>query len=275
MIISIWVASLFLETHAKVLRPISWINHKKVDECSGIIFSKQYKDIVWTHNDSGGKARIFPLINFKKSKKLIKKVKLKGATNHDFEDIAHYMDNQIIIADTGNNSNNRRDLALYIIQEPNPYRDKKVEVIKKIRFSYPDQYFDGNDLENFDSEAIYTRGVDIYLLTKHRSDTYTKLYKFKNINHQKAELSLMDTFDIKGKVTAADSDQSAVVVLTDQGIWLFSGIEENIFQREVHMLEIEANQVEAVALKGEKIYITNEQRQVFVVERRELRLYHP
>mgnify|MGYP003999615289 CR=1 FL=1 len=257
-----------------MLTPISWIDHKKVDESSGIIFSKNYANIVWTHNDSGGKARIFPLLNFKRDKKLVKHIKLKKAKNHDFEDISLYMNNKIIVADMGNNSNNREDLKLYIFDEPNPYYDKKVAV-ETIHLRYPDQTFSHRDLRNFDSEALYTIGKEIYILTKNRSDNNTKLYKVKNRNYKINTLQAIDTFPIGEMVTAADADNDRVVVLTYSSIWLFDGKDENIFNRAIYTLDIEAGQAEAVALKGEYIYITNENRQVFRVKIAELLPYHP
>ena len=43
------------------LKPVYKIQNPTIDESSGLIKSRQYKNIYWTHNDSGGKAEIYPI----------------------------------------------------------------------------------------------------------------------------------------------------------------------------------------------------------------------
>ncbi len=242
--------------------PFTHIANPKVDESSGIVKSRSYPGVYWTHNDSGGKPRIYPLfLDRKNTKGTHNRTKIKGAENRDWEEIAAYGKERLIIGDFGNNANERRDLTLYIIPEPDPYEKKgSVEVERTIRFHYEDQDAFPPKLRNFDCEAMFTRGETVYLLTKHRSDTDTKLYKIVGDTARK-----LAVFPIGSKVTAADlsPDGSRVVVLSYDYLWLFVGEGENIFKGKAYRLPIALGQCEAVCFDGDSIIVTNEEGEVF------------
>lgn len=252
--------------------PFTHIANKHVNESSGIAKSVRYPGVYWTHNDSGGKARLYPL--FLNDGKQYKKnrIKVKGAKARDWEEIAVYGKDKLIIGDFGNNANERRDLTLYIIPEPDPYEKKgSVEVEKTIRFHFEDQEGFPPKLRNFDCEAMFARGEEIYLLTKHRSDTDAKLYKIEGKIARK-----LASFPIGSKVTAADlsPDGSKVAVLSYDYLWLFAGENEDIFKGKAYRLPIALGQCEAVCFDGEDLIVTNEEGEVFRIPQTEL-LAHP
>ena len=81
-------------------------------------------DVFWTHNDSGDAARVFAT---DRDGKLIQPdwyggdyegLKIKGAYNIDWEDIAIDNKGNLVIGAFGNNGNARRDLCLYLILNP-------------------------------------------------------------------------------------------------------------------------------------------------------------
>jgi hypothetical protein len=43
------------------LKPHAVVQHKPIDEMSGIARSRTYEGVYWVHNDSGDRARIFPI----------------------------------------------------------------------------------------------------------------------------------------------------------------------------------------------------------------------
>ncbi len=76
-------------------------------------------------------------------------------------------------------------------------------------------------VKNFDAEAIFWAKGKIYILTKHRSDNFTKLYRLDYMDPlKKNPLTLIGSFDIKGQITSADasSDGNRLVVLTYNGV---------------------------------------------------------
>lgn len=250
--------------------PAFLISNKHVNESSGIIKSRNYPGVYWTHNDSGGKARIYPLFPGaeKDGKKQNNRIKVKGAVNTDWEEIAAYGDGKLLIGDFGNNANERKDLTIYIIPEPDPYQKKgSVRVEKKIPFAFEDQHAYPPEKRNFDCEAMFARGKDIFLLTKHRSDTDSTLYKLEG--NRAVRLS---TFEIGSKVTAADLslDGKKAVVLSYDYLWLFEGGGEDIFAGKAYRLPIRLGQCEAVCFDGEKVVVTNEEGEIFYIPLRDI-----
>ena len=94
-------------------------------EVSGIVASRQWPGVFWVHNDSGDEPRIYPVDRQGRMSKSARAadapgVLIGGVINSDWEDIAVDASGHVIVADVGNNSNGRRDLALHYIFEPEP-----------------------------------------------------------------------------------------------------------------------------------------------------------
>jgi hypothetical protein len=154
-------------------------------------------------------------------------VLIGGAINVDWDDIAVDSHGRLILADSGNNGNDRRDLVLYILPEPSPAAGRTTW-LRRVFFRYPDQSQIPAPKENFnfDCEAIFTLGEQIYLLSKHRSDTRTTLYRFHPDRWREAEvdtLELVDRFELHDQATAADAtpDGKRLVLCTYHALWLF------------------------------------------------------
>lgn len=188
-----------------MLHPIAKLGPGAGNEISGIVRSRRDASVFWTLNDSGDEPRIYPI---RADGAVIRSVRypdvpgtlVGGAINGDWEDIALDASGRIIVADFGNNSNARADLALYFVEEPEP-TEGRTTFTSKVLFKYPDQKTrpaPSSDF-NFDAEALFTVGDDVFILTKHRSDSFTKMYRLDDrtpgvIN----TLAYLDRFDIGG-----------------------------------------------------------------------------
>jgi hypothetical protein len=216
--------------------------------------SKKYPNVLWSHNDSGDKARLYALD--KTTLKLIKKIKVKKATNRDWEDISYY-NGDIVIGDFGNNSNRRKDLTIYTIKEPNPYEDKRVKLKKKRSFIFSNQKSSIFRRKNFDCEAMFSFDENLYLLTKHRADTNTTLYILEDdIAKKIADMKLDD------KVTAADSNGRYIAILTYSSIYLLTPKkgDKNLLNGEYKQMKLpQEAQYEGVALDGEYLHVISEE----------------
>ncbi len=199
-----------------------------IDESSAIEKSRQYPDTYWTINDSGGGPRIFA-INASgetikpEGLKRYRGIQVKGATNIDWEALALDDRGNLYIADFGNNSSLRRNLAIYLLSEPDPRLRTRVAVRRKIPFSYPEQRRFPEPSRNFDAEALFWAGGHLYLLTKHWTDSQSALYRFDSLlAGTDNKVSLLATLNFGGMVTAADisDDGSLLAVLTYRHIWL-------------------------------------------------------
>ena len=116
---------------------------------------------------------------------------------------------------------------LYILPEPSPTAGRTTWT-RRVFFRYPDQqqFPAAKESFNFDCEAIFTLGEQIYLVSKHRSDTQTTLYRFhpeKWRDEDVDTLELVDLFELYGQATAADAtaDGKRLLVCTYNAIWLF------------------------------------------------------
>lgn len=252
-------------------------------ECSGIAMSRRQPDLFWTLGDSGNPPRIYPVRAsgatwHNREKPGEQGVLLEGAKNVDWEDIAFTADGRLIVADVGNNANARRDQTLYVIAEPQPDATS-APVLHKYLVRFPDQkaYPSPADDFNFDCEALFTVGNTIFLLTKHRSDTLTKLYRLDNPQPGAVNvLTLTGKFEARGLVTAADcsADGKRLAVLTYSGIWFFERqtLEQDFFSAGIRWAPLTSPQMESIVIRDDQTLLLADEmlREVFEVKIAEL-----
>ena len=134
------------------------LEHKKLDEASGLATSLRAADLFWSINDDGP-AVIYAL---NPAGQHLGKVDIVGANNRDWEDLASFsLDGvaYLAIADIGDNDSKHKHLSLYVVEEPDPEQDA-VELAWQIDFVYPGGPRDAESMA-VDPEA----GV-IYVLSK-------------------------------------------------------------------------------------------------------------
>jgi hypothetical protein len=202
----------------------------KLAENSGIIF---YDNLFWTINDSGGKNKIFAF-NFEG--KIEKEIEIEGATNIDWEDIAH--DKKFIyVGDFGNNRGNRRNQTIYKIEKKKIGKKAKQKVkSKKIEFNFENQtnFTLRSKATSFDCEAVVEYNKSLYIFTKDWVNRTTTVYR---IPRKKGEYSVqpIDTFNVNGLITGADispdKTKLALVGYKDYKpiMWLFSNFTKENF----------------------------------------------
>ncbi len=232
-------------------------------ENSGIVASRRHEGVFWMHNDSGDEPRIYPVrrdgsVVPSTRRQTGTGVLLGGAINVDWEDIAVDASGHVIIADVGNNPNARRDLVLYYLDEPIPAAARS-SVKKKVFFRYPDQrdWPAPPDDFNYDAEGVFTVGDVVYVLSKNRSDTFTKLYRLDAAEpFETNTLTFLERFDVGGKAVGADAtpDGRRLVVVTYDAIWLFENedLEGGFFDERIYWRPYRAEQVEAVCFADEE-----------------------
>ncbi len=252
MKILILLCSLLLLSYAEEPQKITC---KKISEASGLLFSKKYPNVIWTHNDSGDRPFLYAID--RESLQLISRVKIENARHKDWEDITFY-DGNIVIGDFGNNKSRRNALKLYFINEPNPYKEKKVTAKKYLKFKYSDQVDD--KIRNYDCEAMFSFNNALFLLTKHREDRNTTLYKIEKDIAKK-----VTNFNICGKVTSADSNGSHIAVLTYDLLYILRPTltSDNIFDGKIYKKRIDAGKVEGVSFYKNEIKVINEDAEIF------------
>jgi hypothetical protein len=262
------------------LNPEARIHVAAVKESSGIVASRRYPGVFWTHNDSGDTARLFA---FHRDGSAVSKdlddyrgVNILGATNRDWEDIAIGEDGTMYVGDIGNNNSTRRDLAIYVVAEPDPEASLNITLFKRAPFAYPDQTAFPPKPPNFDAEALFWADGTLWLLSKHHGDRRTTLYRFNSLRTDQTNvLARVEEFATDFPVSAADAsaDGKRLAVLTNQSIWVFErgAIGASWFAGRHWHERIHAGNAEAICWDGDDLVLTNEARDIFVVHLEELR----
>lgn len=143
-----------------------WVLHAAVTEASGVVASRKNADVLWVHNDSGGKPEIYGVATNGAHRG---NYSLDGANAKDWEDIAigpgpkggiQY----IYVADIGDNGASRNDYRLYRVPEPVADGGLVGAVtltgVEEIEIDYPDG--------SHNAEAMFVDPwtADVYIVTK-------------------------------------------------------------------------------------------------------------
>lgn len=90
----------------------------EIDEASGLAASRRRSDMLWIHNDSGGRPRLHAVGLDGRDRGA---VDVHGASNLDWEDLSSFQMNGVpylLVADVGDNNAERPSVTLYIVEEP-------------------------------------------------------------------------------------------------------------------------------------------------------------
>lgn len=139
-------------------------------------------------------------------------------------------------------------------------------MVKKQLVYYPEQSeFPADEDEfNFDCEAVFTVDNVVHLLTKHRSDDWTRLYRLDHDDSDTGKLTWVDQFETNGGVTGADCapDGLRLTLITYQDIWLFERSDKNqsFFDGDIFWAPYIGKQIESVAFHdNETLVLMDEQ----------------
>ena len=189
----------------------------------------------------------------------------------------------LIVADVGNNGNDRRDLVLYYLFEPAAVAGRTT-LRKKVFVHYPDQrqFPAPADDFNFDCEAVFTVGNTVHLLSKQRSGTVAKLYRLDDPQAERSNpLTLVERFDFQGQAVGADAtaDGLRLIVVTYEALWLFErdSTDQGFFSGRISWAPYKSQQVEAVCFADEQtVYLADEDLgELFAADLRQLTRLSP
>lgn len=156
-------------------RDIGTIESSEITEASGITASRKNPGVFWTHNDSGGKSRVFAFDSLGRD---LGFYYIAGIQNRDWEDIAVGPgpiegEQYLYIADIGDNSLHYDTKYIYRVREPHVSVDQTpidtvLYKVERLVFQYPD----GN--RNAETIMIDPLTLDIYIVSK---ESATKVYR--------------------------------------------------------------------------------------------------
>lgn len=237
-------------------------------ESSGLIY---YNKLFWTHNDSDNPPCLYAFDSL--TGKIIHRTFISNKTNIDWEDMSQ--DSQYIyIGDFGNNSGNRKDLKVLLINKSDLQLSQARDTVNatEITFSFADQvsFSNSNQNHDFDMEAFCVLGDSLHLFSKNWVDKKTRHYVMPKTPGNYA-LQPQESFYVNGQVTGACADeQRGVILLTGYNktdissfVWMMWDMQGNRFmngnKRRIEIgTVISFGQNEAICFKDKQVYISNE-----------------
>lgn len=224
---------------------------------------------IWSHEDSGNGNELFC---FDTLGNLLRTLIISNVSNIDWEDITADNDETWFIGDFGNNNNQRTDLAIYIIPDPETIPENTVAA-GIINFSLSDQlaFPPPSSGRNYDVEAMAWFADSLYLFTKDRSNPYTGIVKMYVLPDKPGTFiaRLAGSFVSgnttgNGRVTAADINlhTGELILLTNEKLISFSDYPGNHFfegSRTEYFFNVLPGQNEGLAfVSSNKLYMTEE-----------------
>ncbi|CAN5614112.1 hypothetical protein BH10PLA1_BH10PLA1_02450 [soil metagenome] len=242
---------------------VGFIDDPVIPESSGIVASRRFPGVFWTHNDSGNPPLIFAI---DRSGKMIGSFPVKR-TNRDWEDIAIDDAGRLYIGEIGNNYARHKQLAVYRVDEPDPHKPlaagQSLDVTATWQLRFPDK--------PFDCESLFIWKDYGYVVSKLFDGERAELFRF-SLEPQKIPAVLEKVCDlpIRFPCTGADIsvDGKHLAIITVAGPYLFdlpkpgdvSALNKidplSVFYTDIHM--------EAVCFVDEGLLATTESRTVYL-----------
>ncbi len=236
-------------------------------ESSGIAVSGSNR--IWSHEDSGNSNELYC---FDTTGNLLRTLTVSNTENTDWEDITADNDETWFVGDFGNNNNQRTDLAIYIIPDPETIEGNSVSA-GIINFSLSDQtaFPPPSSGRNYDIEAMAWYADSLYLFTKDRSNPFTGIVKMYALPDQPGSYTarLSGSFFAgsttgSGRVTAADINlhTGELMLLTNEKIISFKDYLDNRFfegtKTEYHFITPPGQNEGLAFVSSYKLYMTEE-----------------
>ena len=243
------------------VRLLAYIRDPRIKESSGVVASRRYADVFWTHNDGGGpKKQVLYAIDREGNTRAFFSV--IDVTLHDWEDIAIDNAGHLYIGDIGNNNAKRKTLAVYEIDEPNPQAGTGAISPKRAwKLKFPGA--------PFDCESLFVCKDYGYVVSKVFNNTRAQIFRFP-LKETKwpLTLELVATTKIESPVTGADisADGTLLGLVAKNGAYVFriAGDVTRVSNATPHHTKLKNEHIEGCCFVPEGLLVTSERRMIFL-----------
>lgn len=195
---------------------VGHVNDAAATELSGLVASASRPGVLWSHNDSGDRPRVFAL---RTDGSVIASLDVPGAQAVDWEDIAVGPGGDLLLGDIGDNDAKRPDVVVYRVPEPDlSTHPTTTAPARAITLTYPDGAHDAETL------LADRRTGELVIVTKTLSG-HSGIYS-ANLNRgarQTLRLRGHINFGLAGLATAGDvsADGKTIAIRTygDLSVW--------------------------------------------------------
>ena len=238
---------------------IGYIADPRITESSGVVASRQYPGVFWTHNDG---AKSYTLFAISREGKSLASFHLAGAILHDWEDIAIDSEHHLYVGDIGNNDARRFTIAVHEIDEPNPKLSGSTVMVKRswtLRFPKAP----------FDCESLFVWQGFGYVISKVFDDARAEIYRFP-LTEQKEPFTLepVTRLKVESPVTGADisADGKLLALVAKSGAYAYR-INGNVARAgrvKPSHTKFKHEHVEGCCFVAEGLLATAETREIFL-----------
>jgi hypothetical protein len=233
----------------------------RIKESSGVVASRQYADVFWTHNDGGGpKKQVLYAIDREGNTRA--SFPVVDVTLHDWEDLAIDDAGHLYIGDIGNNNAKRDTLTVYEIDEPNPQAGTGSIAPKRAwKLKFPGA--------PFDCESLFVWKDQGYVVSKVFDKARAQIFRFPlQETNQPLTLELVATTNIKSPVTGADisADGTLLGLVAKNGAYVFriDGDVTHVSKANPHHTKLKNEHIEGCCFVAEGLLVTSERRMIFL-----------
>lgn len=236
------------------------IESRAIKESSGVVNSRVYGGVFWTHNDGGGAlSRVLYAID--RNGKLLASFRLEGIDLADWEDLALDGEGQLYIGDFGNNDLERTTMRVYRVKEPDPKSSGVVTNEQTWRLSFPGK--------PFNCESLFIWEGHGYVISKVTDDERAEIYRFALGGGLDGQvLEWVARLEITSPVTGADLsvDGRFLAVVAKAGAYVFrvDGKIERAGGVEPRRKKFKKGQIEGCCFVAEGLLATSESREIFL-----------
>ena len=248
------------EAHPEV-SVLGHLDTSRIRESSGVVLSRTFPEVFWTHNDGGGRNRQ-QLFAITRQGKTLAEFSVQGVRLRDWEDIAIDDQRHLFVGDIGNNESKKAQLAVYQIDEPDPKRSGPVVIIKREwHLLFPKTPFDCESLFVFQGYG--------YLISKVFKDKKAELYRFP-LTEQKEPvvLQFVSRLRIDSPVTGADlSPDGRLLGLVSKGgasVWKVDGAFDKLSKMKPFTTPFRHEHIEGCCFVPEGLLATSESGEIFL-----------
>ena len=243
------------------VREIGRIAHPRITESSGVVASRQFPGILWTHTDGGGpkKQALFAMTRDGAS---AGEFFVSSVVITDWEDIAVDDQKHLFIGDIGNNDAKRSELLVHQIDEPNPKANTGViHPTRSWRLRFPGT--------PFDCESLFIWQGHGYVVSKVFKDSRAQIFRFPLADASASVvLELVATTKIESPVTGADisPDGRLLGLVTRSGAFVYriDGNVSRVIKGKPFVAKFRHEHIEACTFVPEGLLATAESREIFL-----------
>ncbi len=243
------------------VRLLARMSDPRIKESSGVVASRRYTNVFWTHNDGGGpKKQVLYAIDREGNTRAFFSV--IDVTLHDWEDIAIDDAGHLFIGDTGNNDAKRDTLAVYEMDEPNPQAAAgSISPKRAWNLRFPQA--------PFDCESLFVWKDQGYVISKVFDKARAQIFRFplKETN-EPLTLELVATTKIESPVTGADisADGRLLGLVAKNGAYVFriDGEVTRVINVNPHHTKLKNMHIEGCCFVPDGLLATSERRMIFL-----------